>query len=114
MATSQEEMARIVEQLQQLPGVAEQLPGQQAGIVRDALDGKDVHEIANDHGVPEATVWQVLGDAARMASGRSPTERTEIGGLGSDTDPGVTGGYGDTGFGGIGNEPPVPTPGEPS
>jgi hypothetical protein len=33
--------------------------------------------------------------------------------MGSDTDPGVTGGYGETGFGSIGNEPPVPLPGEP-
>jgi hypothetical protein len=37
----------------------------------------------------------------------------ETGGLGSDTDPGVTGGYGDTGFGSLGNEPPFPTPEEP-
>ena len=29
----------------------------------------------------------------------APTERAEVGGLGSDTDPGVTGGYGETGFG---------------
>ena len=48
-----------------------------------------------------------------MAAGKAPTERAEIGGLGSDTDPGVTGGYGETGFGSIGNEPPVPNPGEP-
>jgi hypothetical protein len=32
----------------------------------------------------------------------------------SDTDPVVTSGYGDTGFGALGNEPPVPTPEEPS
>jgi hypothetical protein len=36
-----------------------------------------------------------------------------VGGLGSDTDPGVTGGYGDTGFGAIGNDGPIPVPGEP-
>ena len=35
------------------------------------------------------------------------------GGLGSDTDPGVTGGYGDTGFGALDTEPPYPITEEP-
>ena len=114
MPTSDEQMARLVEQLQQAPGLEDQLPGVQAAIVRDALDGNDVHAIAGNHRVPESHVWEVLGNAARMAAGHAPTERAETGGLGSDTDPGVTGGYGDTGFGAIGNEGPIPTPGEPS
>jgi hypothetical protein len=113
MPTSDEQMARLVEQLRQLPGLAEQLPGEQADIVRDALDGLSVYDIAGNHRVPEAFVWEVIGNAARMATGQGPAERTESGGLGSDTDPGVTGGYGDTGFGAIGNEGPIPTPGEP-
>ncbi len=113
MPTSGEQMSRLVEQLQQVPGLADQLPVEQAGIVRDALDGNDVHVIASNHRVPEAHVWEVLGNAARMATGRGPQQRAETAGLGSDTDPGVTGGYGDTGFGSIGNEPPVPNPDEP-
>jgi hypothetical protein len=113
MPSSDEQMARLVEQLQQTPGLAEQLPMEQGSIVRDALDGKDVHAIASDNRVPEATVWEILSNAARMASGQAPRERAESAGLGSDTDPGVTGGYGDTGFGSIGNEPPIPNPDEP-
>lgn len=48
-----------------------------------------------------------------MAGGHPARPQVETGGLGSDTDPGVTGGYGDTGFGSLGNEPPFPTPEEP-
>ena len=62
---------------------------------------------------PKRVVWEVLSNAARLATGHEPLERAETGGLGSDTDPGVTGGYGDTGFGSIGNEPPIPNPDEP-
>ncbi len=113
MPSSDEQMARLVEDLRQAPGLADQLPAEQGAIVEDDLDGKDVHAIASDHRVPEAHVWEVLGNAARMAAGRAPLERAETGGLGSDTDPGVTGGYGDTGFGSIGNEPPIPNPDEP-
>lgn len=107
------QLDRLVEQLQQMPGLAEQLPGVQADIVRDALAGKSVMDIAADRRQAPAFVWEVLGNAARMAAGDAPTERAEVGGLGSDTDPGVTGGYGETGFGSIGNEPPMPNTGEP-
>ncbi len=112
--SSDEQMARLVEQLQGVPGLAEQLPMEQGNIVRMALEGNSVHDIANENRVTEATVWEVLGNAARMAGGQPPTQRVEQAGLGSDTDPGVTGGYGDTGFGAIGNEGPgVPNPDEP-
>src|SRR5512142_1857853 len=97
-------MQRLVAQLEQAPGLAEQLPLEQANLVRAALDGESVHDIANANRVTEATVWEVLGNAARMVTGNAPAQRTETGGLGSDTDPGVTGGYGDTGFGALGTE----------
>ena len=114
MPSSAEQLAQLVAQLRQMPGLPEQLPGEQAALVRDALDGKGLHEIASDHRVPEARVWEVLGNAARMAAGRAPTERAESAGLGSDTDPGVTGGYGETGFGSIGIEGEgMPNPDEP-
>jgi hypothetical protein len=94
--SSDEELARLVEQLRELPGLAEQLPGDQAAIVRDALDGKNVNDIAADRRLVPAYVWDVLSNAARMAAGEAPVERAEVGGLGSDTDPGVTGGYDET------------------
>ena len=43
----------------------------------------------------------------------APVQPVESGGFGSDTDPGITGGYGDTGFGSLGNEPPYPVSEEP-
>jgi hypothetical protein len=114
MPSTNEQMKQLIEQLKQMPGLAETLPADQGDIVRDALEGKPVYEIANSRRLAPDYVWEVLGNAARMAAGKAPTERAETGGLGSDTDPGVTGGYGDTGFGSIGNEPPIPTPEEPS
>jgi hypothetical protein len=114
MPSSADQLAELVAQLRQMPGLAEQLPGNDGAMVRDATDGKDLHQIANQHRVPEARVWEVLSKAAGMASGREPMQRAETGGLGSDTDPGVTGGYGETGFGSIGNEGPgMPNPDEP-
>lgn len=109
---SQERMARLVEALQQNPGLAEGMPSQEGQIVRDALNGLSVYEIAQQHSVSERTVWDVLSNAARAASGQT-IHQVETGGFGSDTDPGVTGGYGDTGFGSLGNEPPAPASDEP-
>ncbi len=97
--SSDERMAQLLEQLQQNPGFAATLPSDEGAIVRDATAGQSVYEIAQSHGTSEAAVWRVLGNAARMASGNPPARQVETGGFGSDTDPGVTGGYGSTGFG---------------
>lgn len=113
MATkSEERLARLIEQLEQRLGVAEEIPGDEGQMVREAMDGKDVYQIAMAHSVTEARVWQTLQDAAREATGQ-PMSEVETGGFGSDTDPGVTGGYGETGFGSLGNEPPIANPEEP-
>ncbi|HEX6292156.1 MAG TPA: hypothetical protein VFZ66_23410 [Herpetosiphonaceae bacterium] len=97
---STDRMESLLKQLHQQPGLAEQLPSQEGTIVRAALDGQSVYEIAQQHQVSEGFVWNVLGSAARMASGQ-PLQPVESGGFGSDTDPGVTGGYGETGFGSL-------------
>ncbi len=97
---SSDRMQRLLEQLQQQPGLAEQLPSQEGEIVRAAMDGQSVYEIAQQQQVSEAFVWNTLGNAGRMASGQ-PIQPVETGGYGSDTDPGVTGGYGETGFGSL-------------
>jgi len=112
MATSNERLAQLVKQLRQEPSIAEQLPNPEGAIVRDALAGQDVYMIAQQHQVSEQAVWDALSNAARATASRQ-TAQVETGGLGSDTDPGVTGGYGDTGFGSLGNEPPVAIPEEP-
>lgn len=92
---------RIVEQLRSKPGMAERMPEQEGAILRAALDGKDVYQIAQECRTTEGAVWETLANAARQASGRG-LEQVEIGGLGSDT-----------GFGSIGNQPPEPTPDKP-
>ena len=109
---SEERMKTLVAQLQQDPGLAEQLPSREGSIVRAALDGQGVYQIAQTHRVSEEAVWGTLRNAARAATGAT-VQPVETGGFGSDTDPDVTGGYGDTGFGSLGNEPPVTTPEEP-
>src|SRR3712207_4220434 len=110
---SHRRMAELIDMLKQAPGLAGQMPSQEGAIVREALEGLDVHQLAQQFSIPETAVWEILGNAARAASGQA-VNPVETGGLGSDTDPGVTGGYGDTGFGSLGNEPPFPTPEEPS
>lgn len=110
---SEKEMKRIVEQLRARPGLAEELPPPQNDIVRAALDGDDVHTIASKHGMDEAAIWRILDDAARWATGHPPARSNEQAGLGSTTEPGIHSGYGDTGFGSIGNTPPSPPPEEP-
>ncbi len=112
MASSEERMARLVESLLLAPGLAESLPSEEGEIVRDALAGQSVYEIAQQHRVTERRVWDIVGNAARAASGQE-LHQVETGGFGSDTDPGITGGYGDTGMGSLGNEPPVPASEEP-
>jgi hypothetical protein len=107
---AEDRMAQLVERLRQDPSLPATLPNMEGAIVQAALDGESIHDIANTQGISEGAVWEVLGNAARAATGQMPTQRAETGGLGSDTDPGVTGGYGDTGFGsleGDQNPPPI-------
>jgi DNA-binding CsgD family transcriptional regulator len=111
--SSQERMAALLAQLRAVPGLAESLPDREGAMVRDALAGSSVYEIAQQHSVSERAVWDVLGNAARNQSGQAIAP-VETGGLGADTDPGVTGGYGDTGFGSIGNDLPYPVSEEPA
>lgn len=106
------ELRTILKHLQGAPGLVNDLPEQEARIVRAILDHQDIHLIAQQHRISEAAVWATLRAAARMTSGQA-IQPIETGGLGSDTDPGRSGGYGDTGFGAVGNEPPIVTPEEP-
>ncbi len=111
-------MAALLEKLEQDPTIAERLPTMEGAMVRAALDGDNVYAIAQEHEVTEGAVWEVLTNAARMATGHG-VDQVVTGGFGSDTTPGLTGGYGATGygatgFGAIGNEAPNPNLREPS
>ncbi len=112
MSDSNERLTRLIEQLRRQPGLADTMPDPEGAVVRAALAGNDVYAIAQQYAISEKAVWDTLGNAARAAGGQ-PAAQIETGGLGSDTDPGVTGGYGDTGFGSLGAEPPVAIPEEP-
>jgi hypothetical protein len=112
MSDSNQRLARLVDQLRQQPGLADTMPDPEGAVVRAALAGDDVYAIAQQYAISEKAVWDALGNAARAAAGQ-PAAQVETGGLGSDTDPGVTGGYGDTGFGSLGAEPPEAIPEEP-
>ncbi len=112
-STSAGRMAGIVAQLRQNPGVVGGLPGEERTMAEAALGGTSAQEIAQEHGISVEAVWTTLGNAARLASGAGIARTVEIGGLGSDTDPGIHGGYGDTGFGSLDTDPPDPMPEEP-
>ena len=102
--SSQARMAQLVQQLNQDPGLVEQLPSREGDIVREAVSGQDIYSIAQNHRLSEQAIWGILRNAARAATGQT-IQPVETGGLGSDTEPGITGGYGDTGFGEIDVEP---------
>jgi len=104
--TAESQMANLVKMLQHDPSLLARLPQREADIVQRALDGQDVHEIAQSLHIVEAAVWEVLEGAARMTVG-GHVQQEEIGGLGSDTDPGVTGGYDETGFGRLPADAPL-------
>ena len=95
------------------PALVGSLPSEDGAIVEAALGGTNVHAIAQAHEISTEAVWTTFGNAARLLGGQEPAGRVEVGGLGSDTDPGINGGYGDTGFGAIDTEPPYPTPEQP-
>ena len=94
--TPNERLHDLVERLARDPAMPQQLPGEDGAYVRAALAGQSVHVIAQQHHVSEEAVWRALSNAARLAAGEPAARPVETGGLGSDTDPGITGGYGDT------------------
>src|SRR5689334_13166291 len=85
--TSEGRMAALVRRLREDPALPAQLAGPEAAMVRAALAGQTVYEIAQDQGITEAAVWDALGNAARAAAGDA-VQPIETGGLGSDEEPG--------------------------
>ena len=78
---SEERMEELVRAIRQSPALIGELMGPDDAIVRAALAGKNVHEIAQEQRIPEEAVWEVLGNAARAATGQ-PLNPVETGGLG--------------------------------
>jgi DNA-binding NarL/FixJ family response regulator len=74
------------------------LPPQERHIATMAANGASIWEIAQEMRISDAAVAGVIDRLVAVLSGRE-TERVETGGLGADTDPGVTGGYDPEPFG---------------
>lgn len=87
------------------------LPSIERRIALLAAEGMPAWAIAHEVGISEPAVWRTLDGVIATISGRE-IEPFETGGIGSDTDPGVTGGYGNTGFGALDTEP-IPDNTEP-
>ena len=87
------------------------LPALERRIATLAAEGAAVWEIAHETRLSEAAVARTLDAVVAAVTGRE-VNPVETGGLGADTDPGVTGGYGDTGFGALDTEP-IPDNTEP-
>ncbi|HET7095053.1 MAG TPA: hypothetical protein VFI22_16295 [Thermomicrobiales bacterium] len=88
------------------------LPPVERRIATLARDGRPLWEIAHDVGMSDEAAARLLDGVIAAVTGRARSE-VETGGLGSDTDPGVSGGYGDTGFGALDTEP-IPNNTEPT
>jgi hypothetical protein len=76
----------------------ETLPPQERHIATLAAAGRPRWEIAQEVGISDAAVARVVDAVIAAVSGRD-WHPVETGGLGADTDPGVTGGYDPAGFG---------------
>lgn len=107
--TGEEERAyrALSNRLNSLPGLVETLPDQEQRVAEMVAEGRRPYEIAMAEGISEDAVWTIvraLVNATMAPTQQIVTRGYETAGIGSDTDPGVTGGYGDTGFGSIGTE----------
>ncbi|GAB4206817.1 MAG: hypothetical protein OHK0022_34330 [Roseiflexaceae bacterium] len=81
---NQNQFEQLVAQIRQAPGLAEQFPEQEASVLRGALGGLDLYQLAQQHRMSEDAIWKLLGSAAQLANG-GPRQQIEIGGgLGSD------------------------------
>ncbi|HEU5433449.1 MAG TPA: hypothetical protein VFU81_17420 [Thermomicrobiales bacterium] len=89
----------------------ESLPPIERRIAMLARDGRPIWEIGHDVGMSDEAAARLLDGVLAAVTGRERAP-VETGGLGSDTDPGVSGGYGDTGFGALDVEP-IPNNTEP-
>ncbi len=103
MADRYTEVGKLLSERQDL---VRALPAMERQIAHMAALGANPWEIASDLGISQEAVRSVLDRLTAQLKGQ-PHSRVETGGLGADTDPGVTGGYGDAGFGAIDTEPPA-------
>jgi DNA-binding NarL/FixJ family response regulator len=93
--------AATVRLLRDAPAYILALPPQDRRIASLAADGVPIWAIARQVGISDQAVAHRLDNLVAALSGRD-VEPVETGGLGADTDPGVTGGYDPEPFGEFG------------
>jgi hypothetical protein len=96
-----EETVRLLSEAQ---AYIQTLPPVERRIATLAASGMPVWEIAQQTRESEGAVWRTLDGIIAVVTGRE-IEPVETGGLGADTDPGVTGGYDESGFDPLDTEP---------
>jgi hypothetical protein len=101
----------IVQILSNAQAYIRTLPPVERRIATLAAAGTPIWEIAQQTRESEGAVSRTLDGIIAVVTGRQ-IEPYETGGLGADTDSGVTGGYGDTGFGALDTKP-IPDNTEP-
>jgi hypothetical protein len=74
------------------------LPPQERHIAAMAAEGAPVWQIAQEIQISEGAVARVIDSVVAALTGRT-ADPVETGGLGADTDPGVSGGYDPEPFG---------------
>jgi hypothetical protein len=104
MDDSDDRLESVRRALAEATAYIQTLPSVERRVAALAAEGVPAWEIAQETGQSEAAVWRTLDGVVAAVSGREVAQ-VETGGLGADTDPGVTGGYGDTGFGALDTEP---------
>jgi hypothetical protein len=57
-------LQELVGRLQNQPEIAERLPAHEATVVRAALGGRQIDQIAAEHKLAEETIWEILSNAA--------------------------------------------------
>ncbi|MBA3337251.1 MAG: hypothetical protein H0T49_06770 [Chloroflexia bacterium] len=82
------------------------LPAFERHVASLAADSVPLWQIAQETRTSEGAIARILDSVVAAVTGRE-IEPVETGGFGSDTDPGVTGGYDNAGFGALDNDPPL-------
>lgn len=85
------------------------MPPEERHIATLAAAGRPRWAIAQEVGISEAAVARIVDSVVAAVSGRV-VHPVETGGLGADTDPGVTGGYDPAGFGNFDPDAPPDPP----
>jgi hypothetical protein len=95
----------LVQKIREEPALVNRLDSLESRIVREALHGDDVEEIAKRYDVSRGYVMTLISGVAHATSGQA--QQLEQIGLGREGDKNLRGGWGDTGQANINVESPT-------